>query len=876
MSDITIIAARRPVLLQLEAVLRDWVALGIIRQVRVVDVDTLRADDAIVPARLLTATGSSVEILQEGLTAGMVDVGRLCIVSFAHSDDLVVGMSQASTLMSVLTTSLPQARKVLAHAYAGSARDEWRQAVTPLLGWHNVVISPEDSPSPNQGSAPLEPSADDPRWATHVVGTLCALLGLWKGQTAGVLDTRQAPSGEQFVPVRAYSRSLSAERVEEALYARLLDVNRAYPAPRVDTTTAVVVPDEGAVAIGMADALLAAHRDVLPQPRVPGRAVAKVDLDFMTALRQFFGFLLNALRGLPRRTAETLIHGAKARVAGAVDALVFGGAQDAGFAVVVKGVRADGSPSTWAEFERGVDAVLSRTSPGVELPAVPNTPRLWTDFADAGMTLLDAGHRSAELPPVTQGTQRAIITTTSKVAPAQDNTFDLPHRLAAFLPGWSLEVADDIGAGRLAEKLDDLKRSNQALAHEINAEQQRLRAWRAEAGQTYVGRLGVQLGSAHRHLIAEISELDARIAALGQPGPEEDIAKDQKALARLMTFFSIGSFAVLVAFGVLTGLSKLTALVGVVLMVVTAVSWAIGCTLMYLKKQGRLYAYLHRIDQAASDLETAQRHRLEALADLRRISRVYRQYLDWARAFGAFVHTPLGRVGNQSHKGLHVGQGLPRSISIGTAVPAQEAIDDVSNSWRSTLFEVGWLSDCWSEFLADVPPGLGDLKYAIAADAGELLADRNLDGSGSTLTRWSLAVASAAADRAPSQRFAAKVTSLTRTDDAARDRLLSLVEVPDRQTGAVSTQSRRDFAAGLDRDYAGIPMMFLDSVFSPQALSITARNVHETVLQEEYDGLTLATVLVQLGDAQPVTALRGSAPRARTEGMLDAPNKPYF
>ena len=193
------------------------------------------------------------------------------------------------------------------------------------------------------------------------------------------------------------------------------------------------------------------------------------------------------------------------------------------------------------------------------------------------------------------------------------------------------------------------------------------------------------------------------------------------------------------------------------------------------------------------------------------------------------MHTPLGRVGNQSHKGLHVGQGLPRSISIGTAVPAQEAIDDVSNSWRSTLFEVGWLS-----------------------------------------------VASAAADRAPSQRFAAKVTSLTRTDDAARDRLLSLVEVPDRQTGAVSTQSRRDFAAGLDRDYAGIPMMFLDSVFSPQALSITARNVHETVLQEEYDGLTLATVLVQLGDAQPVTALRGSAPRARTEGMLDAPNKPYF
>ncbi|OFE16161.1 hypothetical protein BA895_19930 [Humibacillus sp. DSM 29435] len=875
MSDITIIGARRATLLQIEAVLRDWVALEIIGPVRVVDVDALQRDDGRIPATVLTATGSSVEVLQDGITASVNELGRLCLVSFAADDDHVVTQAQAVTLMGALISSMPQASKVQAHVYAGSAQDNWRRTVTPLLGWHNVVISPEDSPSPGQGSSPLSPSHDDPRWITHVVGSLCALLGLWQGQAGGVLDNRQAPAGEQFVPVRVYSRSLSAQAVERALYARLLDVGQAYPAPRVDSTSAVVAPDEAAVAVGMADTLLAKHSDVLPHARVCAPPVAKHNLDFMMALREFFGFLINTLRNLPRRTAEELIARTKQGVARGVENVVFGGAQDAGFAVVVKGVRADGSPASWADFERGIDAVVQRSSPGVELSSPPQTPELWTDFADAGMTLLDAGRRSGDLPPVMQGAQRAIVATTSRVAPAQEDTFELPHMMAAFLPGWTLEVADDIGAGRLSQKLDELKQTNPSLAHETNAEQQRLRSWRARATQSYVGRLGVRLGGAHRQLVDEIAALDAGIAALSQQAPEDDIANDQEALARQMKYLTLGSFVGLGLFGALTGLSRVAMWLGVLLMVVTVVSWVVGCTMLYLKKQGRLYAYLHRIAQSATDLETAKRHRLEALEDLRRISRVYRQYLDWARAFGAFVHAPLGRAVDAARVGLHVGQGLPRSISIGTAMPAPDAIDEVSNGWRSTLFEAGWLADCWTEFLTDVPPGLGDLKYAISADAGELLADRNLDGQGPTLTRWSHAAAQEAAFRGPSHRFVTKVKGLTLTDDAARAHLLSVVEVPDRHSGAVTTQTRSQFLAGLDHNYPHTPMQFLDGAFSPQAQSITVRNVQESILQEQFDGLTLATVLVQLGDAHPVTDLRGTPRDERDDGPVEPQHVPF-
>ncbi|NHB85046.1 hypothetical protein G7085_11670 [Tessaracoccus sp. HDW20] len=426
--------------------------------------------------------------------------------------------------------------------------------------------------------------------------------------------------------------------------------------------------------------------------------------------------------------------------AGAVQNAVFGGA-DSGFAVVVRGVRADGSSATWDEYERSLDSVVRRAAEHGELEPIAQKPQLWRDFVDGGMTLLDAGNRSPELPPRTHGSQRAVLTTTSRVGVDPSNAFTLPANLAAFLPNWRIEAGDDIAVGRLFERLDHLSQTQPHLGQVISAERNRLREWAGRVRGSYSGHVGRRLGDAHRATIAEVQELTSLVERLGgQPQVPATLDSSQDDLAGHVRVMSAVAVSLLAIFSALTALSVIgwPFLILAVLLIIGG--WAGTGAVLHMRSSARLYAQLNRLRAATTEYEDATRHRLEALDDLRRISRAYRQYLDWSRAFGAFIHAPLGRVNASTERMLHVGQGMPLNLAVGVAVPDDEAVEEVANRWRGELFRAGWLSEAWRSFETDLPASIGNLRHRLQQDPGLLGSDPVIDGI-PVLTRWSTALA---------------------------------------------------------------------------------------------------------------------------------------
>lgn len=842
-SVVTIIAARRVFMTPLRAILRDWGSLGLTHPVLLVDLDQRREGSTDLPALEISEHAARMVRVQDRLADTVVDRVRYCAVSFAAPGGVVSGTA-AQEVAGVITQGLPYVKFARSAMTVGAPDADFQSAIPELMGWQSMVLSPEDALSPLQGSSDLRPSFDAPQWHLHAAGAICSVLGLWRGQADSVIDNASPASDGSAVPVRVFSRSVAAEGVESELRQRLISLGDRYPTPRVDTSLAVATDNESGAAQHMSSALLTKHHDVLPRPRTTPPPPPAKEIGFMEALRQFFAFMLASLKNAPRAFAESLVRGAARATAGAVDHLVFGAGS--GYVVVARGIRADGSPASWAEIEEGLDQ--TRRHQGNDVGAPVQYPQMWRDFVGGGLTLLDGGRRVPEMPPLTQGVTVAVVTNTAMVAPAPEAGYELPGHLGAYLPNWRIEVADDIGTHRLVNGLDRLAQTNPQLAQDISAEKHRLHSWYTATSQSYVGRVGSTLGQAYRSTTAEIESLVKKVEDLRAiPDLTDDIAEDQRRLARRFKILGIGSVLLVIALICCIVFGVLGLLLGIGLILLSLVGTLVTGCVMYMKGQRRLYQFIHRKEQAATALETATRHLSEALEDLRKLTRAYRQYLDWARALGAFIHAPLGAVPPVDVADLSIGQGMPRSIRLGAAQVDNDAVDEVAGILRRDLFRAGWLSAPWEAYVGDLPTSLGDLRYTIASDATMLDRDPNPDGKGPVLTRWSQAVSAGAGDRPAPVNFLAESARLLSQNASARDRLLARVAYRDSSTGALEIVTRADFEQGLDLHSGGDQGRFRGAVISPYATNINASMVHDSVAQNQYAGLAHATVLVQYG-----------------------------
>ncbi len=848
---LAVLAARRQLLVGMIDILRDWAALGVIDEVFVVAVEDISSTSVTLPATQIGAAGCARVLLGDTVSVRHdIDLIRLGVVELPQAAPQV-SLSEAGELRGALTRVLPQAPIVTVHALAVQHHHDrtggWDVEGGTWLGWHNVLLVPENSASPAAGISPVIADPDHPMPLTHLVAGACGLLGLFTGHQDSVFDSEPDPVGSQVRLARVFTRFLTADALEHEVLARVTDVRGRYPVPRYGGRQVVVVDDELAASGYMADLLLAKHRDVMPRTRQMPTPAQAPRIGALQALGMFFTFLWAAIRNAPRALLDRMTREVSDRIARAVQGYVFG-PSDAAYTVVVNGMTADGRPLESTALDAALDELSERSGP--HIPHLPeNLSALWHDYVDAGKTLLDAGTRATDLPPLLVGGTPAVVSTTAMVVPAPGDGFAVSQGLSVHLPGWFVPGGDYVRALSLHRRLQTLAQQHPDLGDAVAHERRRLDDWIAQQ-DGYSGRLGRHLGDATLRTMAEITSINERLRQARQEvSLPADLQARHASLGRTLLIYAGVTLALVILVVLLINPGPLSWEIGVPIAVLLVIGWMVGSLLAFVRHQRELFAILHRRGEDIRISEVLRQHLQEAIADARRLNRAYRQYLDWVRAFGAFAHAPLGTTRASAVRELLVGPGLPRNVMIGVAEAQEQVVADAVDALRRGLFEVTWLDAGWNQFVWDLPVGLGEWQYQLREQPDVLWSDPRISATGSVLSQWSAAVAEHRDRRGVPDAFVSRLYALIDADHlGVATQLRDTVRLRRPDSGAEEVLQYAQFVAGLENaDTDSRAYVFDSALLAPAPETMNANAVATTTVRRARTGLTISLVVTQLG-----------------------------
>lgn len=866
MTQVTVLAARRDVLVGVHDILRDWAALGVVDEVFTIAMEDL-AGLTLPATRLRRGEGTRVLLADELSISHDIDLLRIGVLDLPQTAPQI-SLAEAGRLREAVHAVLPTLTPVCVHLIAvqhlerqsspsaTAVVEGWDVEAGTWHGWHNVLVVPENSSAPGAGVSPVVAGVGNPVALTHAVAATAGLLGLYSGHRDSPFDT-QGQAGRWVRLARTFARFLTSDALDHELLVRVADVRDHYPVPRHEGAQLVVVDDETEAAVLQAQRLLDKHREVLPRPRVMPTPTPATPLGAMEALRMLFVFLGAALRNAPRAFLDSMMRRTSARIARHVGGFVFGHG-DSAFTVVVNGVAADGRPADAAAMDAALDSLAERAAGTGHIPNLPeNLSALWHDFVAGGMTLFDGGTRVPELPPLTVGAARAVVSTTGRVVPAAGDGFQ--PGLDGALEGWWVGPGDFVRGYQLDRRLQQLSRDQPHLSDAAARERRALADWMTRQ-DGYTGRVGRVLADAIAGTVHEIAMINDRLRQVEQAADvPADVAQGQSSLARRLLTHAGISLVLLLVVVLLTTPGPLTWPWGVGIGVLIVVVWLISSTVVFQRHQRALFAMLHQREEDARLSTVLRQHLTEAIVDARRLNRAYRQYLDWIRAFGTFAHAPLGQVTTRPVRELLVGPGLPNNVRIGVARAEPGVVADAVDTLRRAMFGVGWLQSAWEDFCTDLPAGLGDWQYELRMQPEILWSDPRIDVTGSVLTAWSAAVATHSPGRAVPSAVSRGVTRLL--DDnhlGVADRLRQQVRVRRPDTGDEDVLGYPQFVAGLDAvTTAGV---FQSGVLATGATpTLNADRVADTYREQARSGLNLSLVVTQVSAGLMPEDLRTNA-----------------
>ena len=848
--DLVVVLARRATLVGLLDVMRDWSAASLVAPVHFVDVDALRPGDALVPGLVLEAGRVRSVALQEALaTRARTDRVRVCALTELLDTERTVTPEAALRLVEVVTGALPSVEPSRLHVIGATAQDSATPSTdVAWLGWHNVVVAPENSQSPAAGVAPVVDMPGDPLRQIHFGAAICSVVGAWLAEPRGPFDNRPVPPARSLVAARTFTRHLSASAVGSELLQRLASVDQGYPVPLVDGASAWVIDDEVGAVKEMGDALLRLHPDARARQRRWPQREPQRKIGALEAVRMLLGFLWAALRNAPGAFLDAMVRKVSVAAASAVNAAAFG--RDSSFAVVVNGYKADGTPASWAEIEDALDAASARLTGSTEArPQVAaDLSTMWHDMVSGGLTLLDAANRVPDLPPRMLGGRRGVVTTPTRVSPDPSESFRPPESVGAWIADRQVPSYDPVSALTLEQQLDELAVAQPHVAGQARNALSELRGWFQERRRSYTGRIGWILAEDTMKVRREIGELMQRLRSAEQAVEVPSrIGEQQRTLARRLWLVLGLALGAVVVLAVLLTLEVLTLVLFLVGLGVVAVGWLVSSTLLFLRGQQELFKMLHEREQLAAELETLRRHLTEAVEDLRRLNRAYRQYLDWCKGFGSFVQRPLGQPARLTDDEILPGAGFPLNHRFGAARPEQTVLDEAAARMSRDLFGVGWLSDAWASYLKDVPAAMGSQAFRVQESTELLFADPGV-GRQSLLTLWADAVVGREDWEGATTVLRATLADLL--GGSAQDlasRLLADVESRTHE-GNLQSLSYEAFVNGLDtvgEDSVGY-QAFARALFSNQTTGGDVWKVAETLVCQSTSGLGRTIVVTQL------------------------------
>lgn len=838
-------------------VLADWQSIGVIDEVFVIS--AADSGNTQLPALRING-GRTARVALATELAGRHDVTAFRLALLSVPDRAMLTETQAVELRTLVERAAPRGVVSCLNVVAARPGVDYDVAAHTWLGWHNILLAPENSASPSAGLSLI--GTEGPLPVTHTMAAVCSLLGLFAGHRDGRFDGRDYLPDARVVVARGFTRFLAADAVERELLARVADVRERYPVPLYAGNQVLVATDEAAVATGSADVLWQAHGDLHARPRREPQPPPRMVIGAWEALRRFFVFLGYALRNAPGAYLRSLAHRINQRSAAAVQGFVFGQG-DSTFAVAVNGVRADGRPVGFEEMDSALDT-MTRQAAGRAVQHQPSDlARFWQEFMAGALSLLDAGTRTGPVEPLTVGSSRAVLSSPEHVVAGAG--FTLTNNLAGHLPDWQLAPGDVLRGGQLAVQLDQLGRDHPHLAAEAAHAQHGLQGWLAAAERTYAGRLGGLLTRDLLSSVRDIIRYNELLAGLAAPTPPPD--DGQRALSRILLGILGGAVLLLVLTVVLAVAIPFKWWVTVIICLVIVTAWLVTSVLVFVNRQRQYFEELHRREHRGLAEEAYRANLLDALDDARRLHRAYRQYQDWTRALGSFLRTPLGTPPPHRSAQVLIGPGLPLNLRLGEATT--ESIAAQVPVLRRNMFEANWLDHAWNHFRSDLPSGLGEWQDLLRQQPDHLWHDPPLSAAGSVLSHWAQAVHQHERARGIPPSFQHELTSLLQSNqDQVATALREHVRFRANDTGQVGETDYASFVAGLGT-HTGQTAAFDGALFAEATSTNLAHQVVDSWPQQAQSGLSYSIIVVQTSAALPPEDLRS----AHSQLPTDAPRQ---
>lgn len=725
MPDLTLLLIPNGLGDAIRSTLADWVALGVAKPHIVVSVHDVHGDQT--PGLLVGAEGTRAGNVL-GLLAEQGDVRTLRVCALHFSGD---GPGDEESVQAFFN-GLIQAHRVGASVVPVRLlihRDPSGSMPLSREGWHNVVLSPEDSVGPWEVKTALPSVPRGADLARHEAAMVAAMAGLFVGQTGAPFDDLHILPGAQCRVARAFVRRLDASEVEGELRDRVLDVSDGYPRPAdamVRTTYVTKVP---LATSQMATALWAKHAALFYGHREAIRSIEVPVVSAWAALKMFFSFLWAALKGAPAAWVSDKVYKTKVAVAAKIQSFVFGGGAG------MPAVSFDGAVvGVGRGRDRGVRERIRdlRSAAGDLLDGVPDEHQVhldmsavWYDFVQGGFTLVDGMTRDEALPAIQIGSEVGIVQRPSDAASSSSDEFTLHSGVvAAQVPSASVASGDLLEAHDLQQHLSELSR-DPSLALDASTEKERLELWQTAQAKTYTGQVILKLAQEVRRRLDEIEQLRARIKViLDAAASTSDLVIDAaRAARRIRLALVLTVLAILALVG-----GHLARYLSLAVLVWAGLAFLAGGLFasftLYFKGQVALWRRLQQIELDVETVKPLTRNLLEAVRDIARLDDAYTLGLCWTQVLGAFLRDPLPRPATVKSAAPPIASPMPLAVAFGTAQSEPMARAAAVAVLRERVFPPGWLSEAWERALVGAVTQLGEQGVALRQDPSLMYAQR--------------------------------------------------------------------------------------------------------------------------------------------------------
>ncbi|HLQ82006.1 MAG TPA: hypothetical protein VK103_00605, partial [Bacillota bacterium] len=794
--------------------------------------------------------------MQQALSGTRYGRVRVCVLVpvFGDPDDPATRplSAQVETQVSQLVLANANARVELLRCLVARPDAAPRREVA-REGWHNVLLSPEDSRGPGLGRTVLTGDDDPLQVAGPAAAALAGLTGLWAEVPQAPLDDVNPPPGRTVRLARTFTRGLTAGEVEHRVRNGVLTTADGLPAPRQQSATAVYAEDVPAATSAMATALWSKHRSVLRGPRASVQPDAATEVGGGQAFRMFLGFLWNSIKGSPNRWYSGVVHKVSSATAKVTHEMVFGAAPSS-YAVVVGGVRADGNPAGWEDLARAsgeMSEVLNRGQHQQEARADLST--VMKDYVAGALTLADGGDHANGLPPIQVGSDRAVLRDPSACAPGPQDVLTIPTPLVDHVGHDRLHPADILGTQLVRTRLGEASR-NQHLAVDADRADAEVQGWQQRFAHSYPVQVGTTLVNQIQATAGEVRGLLQHIrSAADVPDLSGEIQAKQHRLALAMRIL-LGAFLVFLAADIVAVIKDwirwdyaLWIGLGIFLL------WAVITGSLFFTGQRALFGELHRRRVASGQAEANRENLRHASNDLRRLTELYGHYLAWSRVAGAVVGKPFGDPVPAAPDPEPLGDGLPLATRFGVAEVQPDQVSRAVVTIRRDLYRIGWLTLPWEQLLAEAGARIGPEGYEVGERPERLFG--MAPGPQSLLSRWADLLEQQGTGRTSGDRIWQYVLS---TFDGQQTELKQSLVTQVRGGAATGPQPLDDFLANLDLAAAAVAGGQPAAQLGPESFDGTVLAVHARMgsrtavtrnwLQSSSSGLARLTVLVQLSD----------------------------